>query len=44
MLSMTSCHGRIISEEKLITTRSVKFVNFKEFTGRLTHRKPYKNT
>ena len=41
---MTSCHGRIGSEEKLITTTLAKFVNFKEFTGGLTHTKPYKNT
>ena len=33
MLSMTSCHDRIRSEEKFITTLSAKFVNFKEFTG-----------
>ena len=41
---MTSCHGRIGSNEKLITTTLAKFVNFKEFTGGLTHTKPYKNT
>ena len=40
---MTSCHGRIKSEGKLITTQSAKFVNFKDFTGGLTHTKPYKN-
>ena len=44
MLSMTSCHDRIRTEEKFITTLSAKFVNFKEFTGGLTHTKPYKNT